>query len=174
MGNFLIRHKTSRMIPKARQTTLQRIVIDTNVCLDLFLFRDPRWQALMDGLKRGDIEAVTSASCRMEFTLVLAYEKMQLSTESQAAILQEFDQLIRLVDLPSSTLENSVIKLPLCKDRDDQKFLELAYASQADTLITKDKALLKLARKTIRSQLFRIFSPESWLASYVPKLDLRK
>jgi putative PIN family toxin of toxin-antitoxin system len=110
----------------------------------------------------------------MEFMLVLAYEKMQLSAESQAAILQEFDQFIRLIDLPASALENSAIKLPLCKDRDDQKFLELAYASQADTLITKDKALLKLARKTIRSRLFRIFSPETWLASYVPKLDLIK
>jgi len=162
------------MIPKATQTALQRIVIDTNVCLDLFMFRDPRWQALMDGIQSGEMEAVTSASCRMEFTLVLAYEKMQLSTESQTAILQEFDQFIRLIDLPSSALENSAIKLPLCKDRDDQKFLELAYASQADTLITKDKALLKLARKTIRSRLFRIFSPETWLASYVPKLDLIK
>ena len=110
----------------------------------------------------------------MEFMLVLAYEKMQLSTESQAAILQEFDQLIRLIDLPAEPSATNTIKLPLCKDRDDQKFLELAYTSQADTLITKDKALLKLARKTIRSQLFRIFSPESWLASYVPKLDLRK
>jgi putative PIN family toxin of toxin-antitoxin system len=162
------------MIPKARQTALQRIVIDTNVCLDLFMFRDPRWQTLVDGLKCGEIEAITSESCRMEFMLVLAYEKMQLSAESQAAILQEFDQLIRLVDLPTGPSASNAIKLPLCKDRDDQKFLELAYTSQADALITKDKALLKLARKTIRSQLFRIFSPESWLASHVPKLDLSK
>jgi putative PIN family toxin of toxin-antitoxin system len=162
------------MIPKATQPALQRIVIDTNVCLDLFIFRDPRWQALMDGIKSGEMEAVTSASCRMEFMLVLAYEKMQLSTESQAAILQEFDQLIQLVEIPTMTSATHVIKLPVCKDRDDQKFLELAYASQADALITKDKALLKLARKTIRSQLFRIFSPEAWLASYVPKLDLSK
>ena len=162
------------MIPKATQTALQRIVVDTNVCLDLFMFRDQRWQLLVDGLKSGEIEAVTSASCRMEFMLVLVYEKMQLSTESQAAILQEFDQLIRMVDLPTEPSAAHAIKLPLCKDRDDQKFLELAYASQADILITKDKALLKLARKTIRLQLFRIFSPESWLASYVPKLDLSK
>ena len=162
------------MIPKARQTALQRIVIDTNVCLDLFMFRDPRWQTLVDGLKCGEIEAITSESCRIEFMLVLAYEKMQLSAESQAAILQEFDQLIRLVDLPTDPSASNAIKLPLCKDRDDQKFLELAHTSQADALITKDKALLKLARKTIRSQLFRIFSPESWLASYVTKLDLSK
>lgn len=162
------------MIPKASQAALQRIVIDTNVCLDLFIFRDPRWQALIDGLRSGEIDAVTSASCRMEFMLVLAYEKMQLSAESQAAALQEFDQLIRLVDLPTEPSASNAIKLPICKDRDDQKFLELAHASQADILITKDKALLKLARKTIRSQLFRIFSPESWLASYVPKLDLSK
>ena len=162
------------MIPKATQTALQRIVIDTNLCLDLFMFRDPRWQTLVDGLKCGEIEAITSESCRMEFMLVLAYEKMQLSAESQAAILQEFDQLIRLVDLPTGPSASNAIKLPLCKDRDDQKFLELAHTSQADALITKDKALLKLARKTIRSQLFRIFSPDSWLASYVTKLDLSK
>jgi putative PIN family toxin of toxin-antitoxin system len=162
------------MIPKAMKTALQRIVIDTNVCLDLFMFRDQRWQALMDGLKRGEIDAVTSASCRMEFMLVLAYEKMQLSAATQAAVLQEYDQLIRLVDLPAEPTASRTIKLPLCKDREDQKFLELAHVSQADILITKDKALLKLARKTIRSQLFRIFSPEAWLASYVPKLDLSK
>lgn len=154
------------MIPKAAPITLQRVVLDTNVCLDLFLFQDPRWQFLHDALKHGDIEAVTSTSCRMEFILVLGYTKMQLSVESQTALLKEFDHLIKRVDSPAEFASSA--RLPRCKDGDDQKFLELAYVSGADTLITKDKALLKLARKTIRSELFRIFTPEAWLASYVP------
>jgi len=154
------------MIPKAAPIALQRVVLDTNVCLDLFLFQDPRWQVLHDALKHGNIEAVTSVSCRMEFILVLDYTKLQLSVESQTALLKEFDRLIKLVDSPAEF--TSATLLPRCKDGDDQKFLELAYVSGADTLITKDKALLKLARKTIRSELFRIFTPEAWLASYAP------
>jgi len=160
------------MIPKAAPMAMQRVVLDTNVCLDLFMFQDPRWQVLHDALKQGEIEAVTSASCRMEFILVLSYTKMQLSVESQATLLKEFDQIITLIDSPADFTAAGL--LPRCKDGDDQKFLELAYQSRADTLITKDKALLKLARKTIRSQLFRIFTPEAWLASYVPKQDLSK
>ena len=162
------------MIPKADSVALQRIVLDTNVCLDLFMFNDPRWQQLHKALHNGEIEAFTSTRCRKEFMLVLAYEKMQLTEESQTTILNAFDRVIRQVDVPTSAEGASTVKLPLCKDKDDQKFLELAYACQADTLITKDKALLKLAKKTIRSQLFRIFSPDAWLASYEPKLNLIK
>ena len=160
------------MIPKAAPIALQRVVLDTNVCLDLFMFQDRRWQVLHDALKHGNIEAVTSASCRMEFILVLGYTKMQLSVESQTALLKEFDHLIKLVDSPAEVATPP--QLPRCKDGDDQKFLELAYVSGADALITKDKALLKLARKTIRSELFRIFTPEAWLASYVPTEALVK
>jgi len=40
-----------------------RIVLDTNVCLDLFVFRDPRWNALLTALNNGDIEAVTREDC---------------------------------------------------------------------------------------------------------------
>lgn len=162
------------MIPKATTAALQRMVLDTNVCLDLFMFNDPRWQRLHHALHSGEVEAFTSTSCRKEFMLVLAYPKMQLNEASQTAILQAFDLVIRQIDLPPNALGTPAITLPLCKDKDDQKFLELAYACQADTLITKDKALLKLAKKTLRSQLFRIFSPDAWLASYEPKLDLRK
>jgi predicted nucleic acid-binding protein len=51
----------------------------------------------------------------------------------------------------------------LCSDRDDQKFLEVARDARAAVLITKDKALLKLARKTAQAGLFRILLPEAWV-----------
>jgi len=37
--------------------------------------------------------------------------------------------------------------LPRCEDPDDQKFLELAWHAGARWLVTRDKALLKLASK---------------------------
>lgn len=144
------------MIPK--QT--ERIVLDTNVCLDLFVFRDPRWQSLLQAMQQGSVQAVTRADCRMEWTLVLAYTKLKLDAAAQEQIKAEFDTLVTLLDPP---LPENAIKLPVCRDSDDQKFLELAYAANAAILISKDKALLKLARKTERAGLFRIMTPECWV-----------
>lgn len=143
------------MIPKSPP----RIVLDTNVCLDLFVFRDPRWQRLMQALTDGEVEAVTRTDCRMEWHIVLGYTHLRLDEAMQTAIRAEFDALIRLFP---DTVSDGSIKLPLCRDTDDQKFIELAYQSGATMLITKDKALLKLARKTHKAGLFQIVTPEAW------------
>jgi putative PIN family toxin of toxin-antitoxin system len=144
------------MIPKSPE----RIVLDTNVCLDLFVFRDPRWGRLMQALTQGDVEAVTRADCRMEWQIVLGYAHLGLDTEMQAAVCAAFDELIKPFT-PSEPGES--IRLPICRDPDDQKFIELAYQSAAAVLITKDKALLKLARKTQKAGLFQIMTPEVWV-----------
>ena len=136
-----------------------RIVLDTNVCLDLFVFRDPRWQQLFSAMQQQQVECVTSSSCRMEWTLVLQYKKLALDEIQQQTMMAEFDALIRV--MPD---EDITITLPVCRDKDDQKFLVCAQSAQADFLITKDKALLKLARKTARMELFTILSPEAWTA----------
>ena len=142
-----------------------RIVLDTNVCLDLFVFRDPRWQHLLSAMQQDQVECLTSSSCRMEWTLVLNYKKLALTEIQQQTLLAEFDSLIQVTPDVEAT-----IKLPVCRDKDDQKFLVLAHAAQADFLITKDKALLKLARKTTRLGLFTIASPETWTSQHANSL----
>jgi putative PIN family toxin of toxin-antitoxin system len=144
-----------------------RIVLDTNVCLDLFVFRDPRWQHLLSAMQQDQVECVTSSSCRMEWTLVLNYKKLALTEVQQQSLLAEFDALIHVIPDDEASID-LLIKLPLCRDKDDQKFLVLAYTAQADFLITKDKALLKLARKTSRLGLFAIATPEAWTKLYEP------
>ncbi|HZW14287.1 MAG TPA: putative toxin-antitoxin system toxin component, PIN family [Noviherbaspirillum sp.] len=144
------------MIPK-------RIVIDTNVCLDLFVFRDPRWATLHAALRARTIEAVTRDDCRTEWLKVLEYKHLPLDSQSRPAVAAEFDDLITCIDSGASEI-NSSVRLPLCSDPDDQKFLELARDAGAQTLITKDKALLKLGRKTAREGLFSIVTPEKWSA----------
>jgi putative PIN family toxin of toxin-antitoxin system len=136
-----------------------RIVIDTNVCLDLFVFHDPRWAALLAALESGAVQAITRADCRMEYLVVLNYKHLPLDEDSRAVSAARFDALITVVEPPVSG-----IRLPVCSDRDDQKFLELARDAGADTLITKDKALLKLARKLSRAGMFQIIVPEAWVA----------
>jgi putative PIN family toxin of toxin-antitoxin system len=149
----------------------RRLVLDTNVCLDLFVFRDPRWAALLSALQRSEVQAYTRADCRMEWTLVLGYARLGLDAAQQAAALAEFDQLISLIsDATAPQVPGSILidapKLPLCRDPDDQKFIELAAACHADALLSKDKLVLKLARKMKKLALYRILSPEQWTAEW--------
>ena len=145
------------MIPK-------RIVLDTNVCLDLFVFRDPRWARLLAALHAREVSAVTRSDCRTEWQIVLGYPHLPLDDMSRHRSAAEFDALIDCVEDTDDAAHR--IALPKCRDPDDQKFLELARDAQADILITKDKALLKLARKIAHAGLFFIMTPEHWVREY--------
>jgi putative PIN family toxin of toxin-antitoxin system len=147
------------MIPALNSTSQKPIVIDTNVCLDLFVFRDPRWAGLLAALESGAVEAVTRADCRDEYLYVLHYPHLPLDEATRAEAAARFDALIRVVAPDSRAL-----RLPVCTDRDDQKFLEIARDAGAAVLVTKDKALLKLAKKTARENMFLIVKPEAWLS----------
>jgi putative PIN family toxin of toxin-antitoxin system len=151
------------MIPK-------RVVLDTNVCLDLFVFRDPRWEALLHALQSGELEAVTRADCRTEWQIVLGYAHLPLDDVSRAASMTEFDALITC--LPEQEPLPDDVRLPLCRDPDDQKFLQLAHQARAATLITKDKALLKLAGKATRLGLFTILTPERWVQHHAAETSV--
>ena len=54
------------------------------------------------------------------------------------------------------------IVLPRCRDPDDQRFLELARDAGAAALVTRDRELLRLARRTMRMARFDVLTPESW------------
>lgn len=155
------------MIPAASPSRIERVVIDTNVCLDLLVFRDERWAPLLAALESGAVEAVTRADCRDEYNIVLHYRHLPLDEASRPLAAARFDQLVSVV-----APDAMHIRLPVCTDRDDQKFLEIARDSGAAILITKDKALLKLARKTAQLGLFRILLPEAWLKHHAAKQAL--
>ncbi|MBR7798656.1 putative toxin-antitoxin system toxin component, PIN family [Undibacterium fentianense] len=139
-----------------------KIVIDTNVCLDLFAFKDQRWQAMFEALQRGELYAISRSDCREEWLAVLHYSHLPIDDKTRPGIALLFDQYIR-VETPAPTLE----RLPICSDKDDQKFLEIARDARVDVLITKDKALLKLARKIRHMNLFSIETPERFLLRLV-------
>ena len=145
------------MIPVPPNPAPARIVIDTNVCLDLFVFKDPRWAELLAALESGAVEAVTRADCRDEYNIVLHYAHLPLDEASRPLAAARFDALIKVV-APAE----SGIRLPVCTDKDDQKFLEVARDAGAEVLITKDKALLKLARRLAKAGMFKVVVPEAW------------
>lgn len=135
-----------------------KVVIDTNVCLDLFAFNDPRWIEISNQLKSGGIIAVTKKECREEWLAVLHYPHLPVNDENRHQIENIYDQYIQCEDQTSLP-----IRLPICTDQDDQKFLEISRDAKVDVLITKDKALLKLAKKLQKIGLFSIETPEKFL-----------
>ena len=120
-----------------------RLVLDTQVWLDWLVFDDPGVRPLRDAVQSGRAEIVIDAACEAELARVLAYDlgKRSISSEAQLAALTLARSLARRV----STVVAE--KLPQCKDADDQKFVELAYAAKADVLVTKDRALLEMRRR---------------------------
>lgn len=138
--------------------TPPRVVLDTNVCLDLFLFADPRCARLAEALRAGAIEAVTRADARAEWQAVLAYPQLPADTGARTRAAQTFDTQVRC--LPPAP--DAAAKLPRCADPDDQKFLELAWQSGARWLLTRDNALLALARRSLREHGLAILTPQDW------------
>ncbi len=127
--------KMSDIIPK-------RVILDTNVCLDLFVFHDPRWAVLLKDLRDGHLIALTRQDCREEWMAVLSYPHLSARHDNADKVTALFDAHIQCIQ----PAEQGSVKLPVCSGKDDQKFLEIARDAQAEVLITKDKALLKLAR----------------------------
>jgi putative PIN family toxin of toxin-antitoxin system len=136
-----------------------RIVLDTNAWLDLLVFDDPRIGAIREALREARIEAVTDAACREEWRRVLDYPLLALEPDRQGSLMQVFDAVATRLETPSI----ATLPLPRCRDPDDQKFLELAHASDARWLVSRDKAVLKLNRRTRKAGLFAIIVPEAWL-----------
>ena len=141
--------------------TLPRIVLDTNACLDLWVFADPRAAALLAALQAGALQAVTNSECRDEWRRVLRYPQLRLSDATRRAPADAYDALVhRLPD--NAPPARADAPLPRCADPDDQKFLQLALASGARWLVSRDGAVLALGRRTRRDGLFEIVSPQAW------------
>lgn len=131
------------------------MVLDTNVLLSLFVFADSRFAPLRRRLESGEWLALADERCLAEFRRVLAYPMFSLDQASQEAAFAAYAKQVELVAPPAGPK----VPLPECKDRDDQKFLEVARDGKADCLVTSDKALLKLARRKRLAHLFRILTP---------------
>jgi uncharacterized protein len=119
-----------------------RLVLDTNVVLDLFHWGNVDAVPIMAALEAGQIECLADRRTLDELQRVLTYPQLKLTPEMIVDRYQRYSSLVQMID------EGEAPPLPRCKDRDDQMFLELAARANADVLVSKDKALLKLRGRT--------------------------
>lgn len=131
---------------------MTRLVLDTNVVLDLVVFEDAGVRALRAAIERAEVTVYTSIECLDEFRRVLAYPKI-----ARQDAFERYAAWAQCVPLPPHAAD---ARLPRCDDPDDQKFLALALAAGAELLLTRDKALLALAARTRRQCGFDIRAPQ--------------
>src|SRR5438876_5710891 len=135
-----------------------RAVLDTNVWLDWLVFDDPSTAPIKAAVDAGRAEVFIDAACEAELERALGYD-LGKRTVDTAACIAECRRVARRIE--SSVPEAEGARLPACRDPDDQKFLEAALAAHAGFLVTKDRALLDLARRPLS---FRIVTPEGFAA----------
>ena len=142
-----------------------RLVLDTNVWLDWLVFKDAALEPIKHAQTTGRIEICIDDACERELAAVLAYDlgKHTLDVNSREVKLTEYKRIACPHPSPPPLRrgggKDELPALPKCSDPDDQKFLELARACGADYLVTKDKALLVLARRKTRPPPCRIVTP---------------
>lgn len=144
-----------------------RLVLDTNIWLDWLVFDDQGIARIKAAVESGLAEISINAACEQELERVLAYPlpKKTLDAASRAACLAECRRLTQIAKMGAASGnagERDRERLPVCRDASDQKFLELARDCRADFLVTRDLALLALARRKIRRVPFRIVTPRQF------------
>ena len=116
-----------------------RLVLDTNVILDLLVFKDPTAEPIRHLLDAKLVDAVRSEASMLELIDVIQRPTFKLSQEEQDSILQAWKRATRL-------LENAAIESApfTCRDLDDQIFLDMAYSIRPALLLSKDLLVLEL------------------------------
>lgn len=134
------------------------IVIDTQVVMDWLVFRDTRVQALAATVTTGALRWLVAPAMRDEIRHVLGRGIAASYAPDLAFIEAQFDAHALHVDAADpQPLAGRLV----CRDPDDQKFIDLALARQARWLISRDKAVLALAKRA-RLRGLAIVTPERW------------
>ena len=121
------------------------VVIDTNIVLDLLVFKDAASTSLKIALEAGELDWLATPPMRDELARVLTYPQIvprlnfyRLTAED---VLAAFDQHMQIVQIaPKSPVT--------CSDPDDQKFIDLAVAHQA-LLLSKDQHILSMRKRLL-------------------------
>jgi putative PIN family toxin of toxin-antitoxin system len=146
-------------VKTALTDTKPRLVLDTNVILDLLVFKDPSAEPIRLLLAAKLVDAVRTPASMAELIDVIGRPTFKLSQEDQETIVQAWESSSRL-------LENTAIEpAPFtCRDQDDQVFIDMAYSIRPVLLLSKDLRVLEL-RATAKHHGIEISSQYDCLSS---------
>jgi predicted nucleic acid-binding protein len=137
-------------------------VLDTNVVLDWLLFGNPQCAPLQQALTSAAVRWVATAEMRDELTHVLGRGHLDRWQPDLALLGAQWDKYCFEVPVPPPASHATRLR---CTDADDQKFIDLALACGARWLLSRDRAVLRLARKAqVRGLIIQ--TPGAWAAAH--------
>ena len=135
---------------------IPNLVLDTNAVLDWLVFDNPASQPITLAIESGHVQWIVNAAVRDELAHVLARGVVDHWQPDVPRLWNHWERHAIPIEQPPPRSQQ---RRPQCTDTDDQKFVDLALDSGARWLITRDRALLKLARRA-RSLGLAIVTPE--------------
>jgi uncharacterized protein len=125
----------------AQKRVSPRVVFDTTTVVSALFFRNGRLVWLRQHWRDGGCVSLISRATAAELTRVLGYPKFALSPEDRRELLAEYLPYCEVVE-PTERCAS------VCRDANDQPFLDLAQSGRADVLVSGDQDLLALAGQT--------------------------
>jgi predicted nucleic acid-binding protein len=134
------------------------VVLDTNAVLDWLVFRDPAAAGWGLAIETGRLRWLASPAMRREFDQVLSRPALAGWAPPAEAMAGAWARHAVLAEAepPPGPLR--------CTDPDDQVFIDLALQHRATWLLTRDRALLVLAKRALPWGV-TVLTPSVWQAS---------
>ena len=136
------------------------VILDTNVVLDWLVFHNPECATVQTSVAAGHVHWVATTAMRDELTQVLARGDLDAWNPDLPALWAHWERHCIEVPAPAPCRPTSRWR---CTDADDQKFIDLAVACGARWLLSRDRAVLKLARR-LHEIGIEVTTPGAWVA----------
>ncbi len=143
-----------------------KVVLDTNVVLGALIKPNGLASLLVRALDRERLVNYTSEDALTELSLKVAIlqEKGRLSPTWKKT-LAHF--------IAASEIVSPLRRFEICRDADDDKWLEIAYEAKADFILTWDRDLLDMRRNdrtiTLEGRTLKILTPAEFYHEVIKK-----
>jgi predicted nucleic acid-binding protein len=153
---------SSTLVASSPVLAVPAMVLDTNVVLDWLVFRHPACMPLEQALADGRLHWLASPAMRDELAHVLGRGVGAAWAPDLAELWATWERWARATDPVAASGGAARLR---CTDADDQKFIDLALAHGARWLLSRDRAVLRLARRA-RPLGLDVLTPEAWGAAF--------
>jgi putative PIN family toxin of toxin-antitoxin system len=132
-----------------------KVVLDTNVLISGIFFSGPPAE-ILSYWRHKAFESVVSEP------IIVEYIRVAEEIAKKFPRL-EITEILEIFILNSTVVDTTGLKIRLCEDPDDNKFLECAVAGGCEVIVSGDKHLLKIKE----FQGIKILKPRDFLENYL-------
>lgn len=133
---------------------MHKVVLDSNIFISFLISHKPPISAIIDLWRKGELAVYYSVEILGELKRALEYPKIRkMVSDSDSESLIDAIKTLGILVIPSKNVE-------VCKDKEDDKYLEASLESGCGFLISGDEDLLAIKE----FEDIKIVSPRGFIA----------